>query len=150
VPPGHPPKVSMSATNQTSGPHILAGGYRYALTGCMIIGRFHHGCPLDDCKKRGFWRDPNIALWDNNRYVGRHHARLFVDQNNLCWLEDLKSLNGTAILRTVRPSAKSAALTHRFEPLSPGRGYRLLNGDVVAFAYSQMRGPYMVISYHDA
>jgi hypothetical protein len=142
-----PPQVGLASTNRPSSHSVLAGGDKYHLTGSMIIGRFHHGCPLDDCKRRGFWRDPDIALWDNNRYVGRHHARLFVDKNDLCWVEDLNSLNGTAILRTVRRSARAPSSTHRFEALMPGRGYRLLNGDLVALAYSQVRGPYMMISY---
>lgn len=126
---------------------ILAGGRRYALIGSMVIGRAHAGCPLEDCRRKGFWRQPDVVILDEERYVGKHHAKLQVDPRGFCWIEDLHSLNGTAILRASKNAAGRTPVFY-FELLSPGRGYKLLNGDIVALSYNQTRGPYLTISYH--
>lgn len=129
------------------GPSILAGGERHYLLGASTIGRIHHGCPLEECKRNGFWRSPDIALWDNNRYVGKHHATVTVDSNLLCWIEDLESKNGTGILRRGPLSRASANSPYYFETLLPRRRYRLMDGDIVALAYNIRRGPYLMFTF---
>jgi hypothetical protein len=133
------------ARNSRIQPSILAGGRQYPLVAPAVIGRAHVGCPLEDCRRKGFWTQPEIPILDKDRYVGKHHARLLVDSNGICWIEDLHSLNGTAILRA---SKKARAPTFFFERLTPGRGYMLVNGDLVALGFSPARGPYVTLSYH--
>jgi hypothetical protein len=137
--------MSKVVRNPSPHPSVLAGGRLYLLGGAAVIGRAHVGCPLEDCRRRGFWSQPEIAISDNGRYVGKHHARLQLDAKGSCWIEDLNSLNGTAILRA---SKRGRVPTFFFERLSPGRGYMLLNGDLVALAFSPNRGPYVTLSYH--
>jgi hypothetical protein len=119
-------------------PHIVASGRKYELRGTMFIGR-DHPCPLPDCRTKGFWRAPDITINDPERYIGKHHAKIQLDHNGACWIEDLRAVSKTAIRR---------ATVQRFEVLSPGRGYKLLDGDIIALAYSPTKGPYMTISYH--
>jgi len=142
------PLAHAGQANAAAWPKILAGGEAYSLVGVTTIGRIHHGCPLEECKRNGFWTRPDIALWDNNRYVGKHHARITVDLNLFCWIEDLNSKNGTAILRTVSSSIAGGKSPYYFETLFPRRRYRLLNGDIIALAYSTLRGPYMMFTFY--
>jgi hypothetical protein len=125
--------------------HLLAGGREYPLIGPLIIGR-GHSCPSDACRRRGFWRPPDVAIRDDPSYVSRHHAKVQLDSRGNCWIEDLYSLNGTAILRVEQSPTESTSPSY-FEPLSPGRGYRLLYGDIVALAYAHSRGPYYMITF---
>ena len=124
---------------------ILVGGWQYPIVGPTVIGRAHVGCPLEDCRRRGFWSQPEIPIIDKGRFIGKHHARLALDSTGTCWIEDLNSLNGTAILRA---SGAGPVPAFFFEKLSPGRGYVLLNGDLIALAFSVRRGPYLTLSYH--
>jgi hypothetical protein len=128
-------------------PNILANGRKHALIGPLIIGRAHHECPSDHCMRHGFWRLPDIIIYDSESYVSRHHAKVQLDKNGSCWIEDLYSLNGTAILRVAKNSARWRS-PYSFENLQPGRGYKLLDGDIVALAHNPSRGPYVTISYH--
>ena len=133
------------AHNSSVGPRVLVGGRQYPIVGSAIIGRVHVGCPLDDCRKRGFGSRPEIWILDRAQFIGKHHARLSLDSTGTCWIEDLNSLNGTAILRASR---KGRVPTFFFQRLLPGRGYMLLNGDLVALGFNPHRGPYVTFSYH--
>ena len=126
-------------------PSVFANGRKYALVAPMVIGRAHSGCPSDDCMARGFWRQPDIAINDTQNYVSRHHAMVQVDSKGICWIEDLHSVNGTAILRVRTPADWRSP--YHFERLQPGRGYKLLDGDIVALAHSASRGPYITITF---
>lgn len=123
---------------------ISIAGQQYALRGQTVIGRAHAGCPLKDCRRKGFGVPPEVAIVDRERYVGKHHARLWLDSSHNCWIEDLNSLNGTAIHRVSDP--KRARVFH-FEMLVPERPYVLIDGDLVALGYSPKRGPYMTLSF---
>jgi len=119
-------------------PHIVASGRKYVLSGQMIVGRQHRIC-TDDCRRKGYTRPPDIGVYDPERYVGRHHAKIQLAPNGVCWIEDLNSVSHTAIRKATK---------HGFEVLNPGRGYKLDDGDIIALAYSPTKGPYMTISYH--
>lgn len=121
-----------------SEPHIVASGRKHPIKGLMVIGRAHQ-CPLPECRRKGFSSPPNIMVNDPERYVGKHHAKVQLDRKNVCWIEDIDSVSHTAIRK---------ATGHDFEILKPRRGYKLMNGDIVALAYSPTKGPYMTISYH--
>jgi serine/threonine protein kinase len=118
-------------------PHIVAAGRKFPIKGSMMLGKFHQ-CH-DDCRRKGFSRAPDIAINDPESYISRHHARIRVGPNGECYVEDLKSLSGTALRHSSAPE---------YERLQPGRDYLLQDGDVIALAYSATKGPYMTVSYH--
>jgi len=126
-------------------PSILVAGRSYQVAKGAIVGRAHFGCPLEACRRMGFWGSPEVAIYDNQRFIGKHHARIQLDAAGVCWIQDLNSLNGTAILRTSRTGSLP---TFVFEQLDPGRGYMLASGDIVALAFNANRGPYVTFSYH--
>jgi serine/threonine protein kinase len=121
-----------------SAPNIVASGKRIVIQQQLVLGRSHPKCD-GECRKKGFSVSPDIAINDSERYIGRHHAMIRLGQNGECFIQDLHSLSGTAIRHASGTS---------FEVLQSGREYRLLDGDIIALAYSSSRGPYMTVSYH--
>lgn len=83
---------------------------------------------------------------DMRGYVSRHHARIEFDHTGECWIDDLQSLNGTAIFH-VGQFAQPQPFPY-LERLVPGMRHRLYDGDIVALAYHQYRGPYFAVSYY--
>ena len=127
-------------------PCLVVGGLIYPLRGSCVIGRFHTSCPSNDCVRKGFLRAPDIPIMDVRGYISRHHARIELDTMGGCWIDDLRSLNGTAIFHVgqyARPQPSPY-----LERLAPGMRYRLSEGDIVALAYHQYRGPYFAVSYY--
>jgi pSer/pThr/pTyr-binding forkhead associated (FHA) protein len=124
-----------------SRPCLVVAGIIHPIRGSGDIGRAHISCQSNDCISKGFRQAPEIPIPDSHYYVSRHHARVQLDSKGKCWIEDLHSLNGTAISR---PGKKQAQL----ERLVPGTPYQLRDGDMIALAYQEQRGPYFVISYH--
>jgi hypothetical protein len=122
-----------------AGPYIVASGRKFAIKGNMTIGKVHAQC-ADECRRKGFSNSPEVALNDPQRYVSRHHARIRLGSNGECSIEDLHAVSGTAVKH-------HASLG--FEKLQPGRMYSLRDGDLIALAYSPVKGPYMTISYHE-
>lgn len=123
----------------TAGPYIIASGRRYQIRNSMIIGRYHLQC-RDDCRRKGFTNIPDVAVNDPQSYVGRHHARIRMTANGKCSLEDLHAVSGTAVRH---PTSQV------FEKLQSGQEYQLRDGDLIALAYSPLKGPYMTISYRE-
>jgi serine/threonine protein kinase len=119
-------------------PHIVASGRKYELNGPMIIGRSHDKCG-PECASKGFSNSPDIPINDAKQFVSRHHAKVQLDRNGMCWIEDLRTPSHTAIKK---------ASGYAFEELGPGRGYKLQDGDIIALAYSKTKGPYLTASYH--
>jgi serine/threonine protein kinase len=117
-------------------PNIIASGRRFLIQQPIIIGR-QHQCETE-CRRRGFYSAPDVAIIDPERYIGRHHAMIRLGKNGECYLEDLHAVSGTAIRH---------AGGQRFERLQPGHEYRLQHGDIVALAYSSTKGPYTTFSY---
>ena len=122
------------------GPCLVLAGIVHPLRGQCVIGRWHTKCSPKDCISKGFCNPPEIPILDSEGHVSRHHARVRLDSNSECWIKDLHSLNGTYIIHTT----KSA----HFERLIPDTWYPLPDGAMVALAYRQSKGPYVVVSYH--
>jgi serine/threonine protein kinase len=120
-----------------SGPHIVIQGTIHDIEEEAEIGRTHSLCP--SCRARG--RSPEIEVDDPELYVSKHHARVSVDDQGRGWIEDLNSVNGTAISRDVGKS---------YRILVANRRERLLNNDVVAIVYREARGPYMMFTFKEA
>ena len=122
---------------QVTVPHIIVSGRRFLIQKTIVIGRKHQ-CEAE-CRKRGFSTPPDVAVNDPERYIGRHHAALRTTKNGECFLEDLNSVSGTAVQH---------AGSRLFAKLSQGQECHLMDGDVVALAYSPTKGAYMTFSYH--
>src|SRR5207245_9146309 len=90
------------------------------------------------CTQTGCLRPHAIGILDAERYISKHHARGREDGKGRCWIEDLGSLNGTAM-------SHDGGRTYRQIP-----GFKreeLTDGDVVALVYKPGRGPYMTIAF---
>jgi len=74
-------------------------------------------------------------------YVSKHHSRVSVDDQGRGWIEDLNSVNGTAISRDLGKS---------YRILVANRREQLLDNDVVAIVYREARGPYMTFTFKEA
>jgi len=120
-----------------SGPYIVIQGTIHDIEEEAEIGRTHSLCP--SCRARG--RSPEIEVDDPELYVSKHHARVSVDDQRRGWIEDLNSVNGTAISRDAGKS---------YSILEANRRERLLNNDVVAIVYREARGPYMTFTFKEA
>jgi len=138
----------MQARTVTSSfrPCIVMGGVIYPLAGSSVVGRWHSGCPSSECMSKGFRQPPQIPIVDSYCFISRHHARLQLDSSMDCWLEDLRSLNGTAIFHSGH-RARAQKMPY-VERLVPGMRYRLWDGDILALGYQEHKDPYFVASYH--
>jgi len=118
-------------------PHLVVLGKKCKVKREMEIGRDHKSCD-QSCTKRGFGHPPEIGILDAERYLSKHHARILKDGKGRCWIEDLGSLNGTAM-------SHDGGRTYR---QIPGfKREKLTDGDVVALVYKPGRGPYMTIAF---
>jgi len=118
-------------------PHLVVLGKKCRIKKEMEIGRDHKACD-QSCTKRGFRRPPDIGILDTERYLSKHHTRIVKDPKGRCWIEDLGSLNGTAM-------SHDGGRTYRQIP-----GFKrqeLTDGDVVALVWKPGRGPYMTIAF---
>ncbi|HYS99684.1 MAG TPA: FHA domain-containing serine/threonine-protein kinase [Thermoplasmata archaeon] len=118
-------------------PHLVVLGKKCPVKKEMEIGRDHKSCD-QSCAKRGFGRPPEIGILDSERYLSKHHARILRDPKGTCWIEDLGSLNGTAM---------SHDGGRTYKPIPGFKRQRLKDGDVVALVYKPGRGPYMTIAF---
>lgn len=113
------------------GPRILVGDLTFELKpGCIDIGR-EHTCD-SSCKTLGFKDPPQIRISDPQNYVERHHARVCLASDGRCFLQDLKSLNHTAVKSVTGP----------FQILNALEKVELRENDIVALGYNTARGPY--------
>jgi hypothetical protein len=124
---------------------MLVAGMIHPIKGSCVIGRWHTGCPSNECISKGFWDPPEISISDKHSYISRHHLRVQLDSANECWIKDLHSLNGTAIFHAGPDKVPRKPYLER---LVPGKWHALIEGDLVALAYPQHKRPYFVISYH--
>jgi len=118
-------------------PHLVVLGKKCRVKRAMEIGRDHKSCDRS-CTKKGFGHPPDIGILDSERYLSKHHARILKDQKGRCWVEDLGSLNGTAM-------SHDGGRTYR--PIPEFKRQQLTDGDVVALVYKPGRGPYMTIAF---
>ena len=113
------------------GPRITIGDFTFELKpGCNDVGR-GHVCD-ESCQSLGFDRPLQIRITDPQKYIEKHHARIWLQSDGRCFIEDLKSVNRTAV------KSKEGQL----KMLSPFEKVELHDNDVVVLAYSQTRGPY--------
>src|SRR5439155_964635 len=102
-------------------PHLVVLGKKCKVKKEMEIGRDHKACD-QGCTKRGVGHPPDIGILDTERYLSKHHARILKDPKGRCWVEDLGSLNGTAMShdggRTYQrlPKVKRQPLTDALAP----------------------------------
>jgi len=118
-------------------PHIVVLGKKCKVKNKMEIGRQHPSCDKN-CTASGFGNPPEIAIQDAEKYLSKHHARISMDGKGRCWIEDLGSLNGTAM-------SHDGGRTYR--PIHGRARKKLTDGDVVALVYKQGKGPYMTIAF---
>lgn len=118
-------------------PHLVVLGKKCKVKKEMEIGRDHKSCD-ESCTKKGFGRPPDIGILDAERYLSKHHARILKDRKGRCWIEDLGSLNGTAM---------SHDGGRTYQQLPGFSRQPLKDGDVVALVYRRGKGPYMTIAF---
>jgi serine/threonine-protein kinase len=120
-------------------PTLTIGGLIYELKpGVVDVGRAHecHG----DCRSQGHTKPIQVRIMDHQNFIEKHHARIWVDSNGRCSIEDLKSVNRTAV-KHVQSTA--------FKVLAPSTQEPLQSGDIVALAYTPRRGPYVMFAFDD-
>jgi serine/threonine protein kinase len=131
--------TAMAAAIETTtpkGPRVVVGQFSFELKpGYTDIGR-DHVCD-DDCKSLGFTRTPQIRIADPKKYIEKHHARIWLQDDGRCMIEDLKSVNRTAI----------KSKTGQTRILYPSEKIELQDNDIVALAYNPTRGPYSTIEF---
>jgi hypothetical protein len=123
-------------------PHLIASGRKFVVEDEITVGRSHSTCG-DDCRRKGYSALPDISLNDPERYISKHHARIRMGPGEECFIEEVGPPyppSGTAVKHITSPA---------FESLRPGREYKLIDGDVIALAYSPVKGAYMTISYRE-
>jgi serine/threonine-protein kinase len=117
---------------------LTVGGVVYELRpGCVQVGRAHE-CDRG-CRAQGYANPIQVRILDTQNFVEKHHAKIVVDSSGLCSIEDLKSVNRTAVKRGKSP----------FRLLSPSVPERLEDGDIIGLAYSPKRGPYVTFRFND-
>ncbi len=121
-------------------PHVVLLGKKHKLVAETEIGRGHQNCNKS-CTTKGFGHPPDIAIPDAKKFLSKHHAKISKDRHGRCWIQDLGSLNGTAI-------SHDGGRTYR--PISVSGRQRLTDGDVVALVYKPGKGPYMTFAFKSA
>lgn len=133
--------VAMSAAIDeisAKGPRILMGDFTFELKpGCIDIGR-EHACD-NRCKSLGFKYPPQIRIADPQNYIERHHVRVWLESDGRCFLEDLESMNRTAV----------KSRTGRVQILDAFEKVELRENDIVALGYSTTRGPYSTFKFRN-
>jgi len=117
-----PPKVGI--------PSLLIMGSKFEIHRDLVIGR------APNC---------DIVLPDNGPkgpYIGSHHAKIHCRKNQ-CWLEDLKSVNGTYMVTT------DAYGTTQYKKLPPNTPTLLSSNDRFALCYHPALGPYVEVKFED-
>jgi serine/threonine protein kinase len=119
-----------------SGAKITFGRTSFAVTAPFTeIGR-EHDCDRA-CRSEGYSSSPHVRLADPRKYIEKHHARIWVLGDGRYMIEDLKSVNGTAI--------KSGS--GQFTAIAPHERVEIQDKDTVALAYKPNRGPYVTFDF---
>ena len=119
-------------------PHIIMNGIKYEIHDELDIGRQHLSCN-NVCFQIGYNAPPKVSITESgDQYLSRHHARIWKDKNGYCWIQDLKSRNGTAIYRS-----------GMYRLLFPGQKEMLMDKSLIALVYTPQKGPYMTITFHE-
>jgi len=108
-------------------------GKSVKVDGDLVVGR------SDDPKVDVVVRGGRLEVYDPNKYISREHLEVKF-MGGVPHVRDLGSVNGTAIYR----SGEWVVISRG--PKKPGDYYPLRNGDLIALAYSEDKGPYLVIT----
>jgi len=121
----------------TRSPRILLSGVVYEINKTLDIGRAH----LCDgkCKSQGFKEKLKVQIPDTAQFIEKHHARIWTDESGNCYVEDLKTTNGTAICPRGRGD---------FQVIAASRKEKLQSGDIVALAFNPNKGPYVTFVFN--
>lgn len=113
-------------------PYLVIGNRKYYLTGSkeFTIGR----AKSNDIIIRDFL--------DPAHYISRHHVKIF-ERNGKWYIQDLGSTNKTAIYRPNKLFWEIIWSGKR----KPSRSFELKDGDIIALAFSNNRGPYLTIQF---
>jgi serine/threonine protein kinase len=121
------------------GPRITIGDFTFELKAdCTDVGR-DHDCD-SGCESLGFKHPPQIRIADPQKYIEKHHVRIWLENDGRCFVEDLKSQNRTVV----------KSKTGELKVLNPLEKIELHDGDVVGLAYSPTRGPYSTFKFKNA
>ncbi len=116
-------------------PHIILGGIKYRIKNQISIGRKHI---YDTCRECKQYSKPDILIDDYpNRYIGKHHLEVTIDNINQCHIKDLNSINHTAIRSGANP----------FKVIPPNSPVILNDKDIVAICYRTDKGPYLTFTF---
>ena len=104
----------------------------------MDIGRQHAACDKS-CHAIGYQRPPTVALEESGqfKFISKHHARIWKDNNGYYWIQDLRSRNGTAISKQ-----------GQYRMMTPGAKEMLVDNTNVALCYHRIKGPYQSFTFH--
>ena len=118
-------------------PSLAIGGVVYELKpGSVDLGRAH-ACD-SECKTHGFKKPLQVRIEDPQKYIEKHHARVWVTPSGECSIEDLNSVNRTAVKHS----------NSTFNVLKPSAREPLRDKDVVGLAYTPNRGAYMTFVFN--
>jgi len=126
----------MSGTYARLGiPNIVIQGKRYEIRKTLEIGRTHD-CDRAGCKIK---RPPDIKIDDEpNRFLGRHQARVSVDNSGRYWVENIGQTNNVGVSRRGSGWFK----------VPRNSRYELEDKDLVALVYADSRGPYVILTFN--
>jgi serine/threonine protein kinase len=128
---------SQGAKHREQIPTITIGGILYELRSDFVdIGREHSCGP--DCKSLGYNKPVQVRIADPQKYIEKHHARIWVASSGKCFIEDLRTTNRTAIKRG----------REGFRIISSSVRESLQDRDIVALAYNPARGPYVSFTFN--
>jgi len=129
-------KAIESIIKDTAAPTLRISGQLYELRPDFVdVGRVHE-CGTD-CRSQGYTKPVQVRILDHQNFIEKHHARIWVEQSGRCSIEDLRSVNGTAVKH----------MKSTFRVLSSSAREVLQDGDFVALAYSRERGPYLTFAF---
>ena len=116
-------------------PHLIISGTKHVLEKSIELGRSHECGP--SCVERGFVEPLDVGIDDWDKYISKHHAKIYLDSKGTHWIEDLGSLNYTAVAHRGRPFK-----------IVPSRGKEILKDkDTIALVYSENKGPYLTLLF---
>jgi serine/threonine protein kinase len=119
----------------TRGPSIAVHSFLQEIGDSLEIGRAHVCGP--DCLRRGFAGPPDLQIPDPSRFIGKHHARVTVDPSDEAWIVPFQTVNTTAIRQK----------NGTFRLLDANRPIQLADGDEIALAYSEKKGPHVTLRF---
>jgi pSer/pThr/pTyr-binding forkhead associated (FHA) protein len=117
-------------------PHIIVKGVKHEISDELEIGRTHMHGP--GCTSRGFYDQLDVCVDDSGQIVSKHHAKISVSSSGDCMIEDMDSMNCTAISHDGGGS---------FRVIPKHSRTALRDGDVIALGYNDARGPYITFTY---